>query len=119
MPAFKTARAATTVPVVAGFSALGMSKIVATADMRQRASDVGFSITAYRFIGIAEVAAAAGVARGWKSRAVGIASGGGLLSLLGGAVAVHRRAGAPVKDVLPALGFAGLVGAYVVNQLRS
>jgi uncharacterized membrane protein len=47
-----------------GFIALGSAKILAVQPMRERAAEVGFSTTAYRRIGMLEVAGAIGLLLG-------------------------------------------------------
>ena len=97
------------------FAALGLSKILALTPMRTLAAKVGFSTTAYRRIGVLEVAGAAGVALGLARPLLGALAGAGLLALLAGAVATHLRHGDRPQAVAPAVVCALLVSGYLAT----
>jgi hypothetical protein len=96
------------------FSALGSAKILALQPMRELAAEAGFTTTAYRRIGLLEVAAAIGVLIGLTEPLTGVLAGAGLLLLLAGALAVHHRKGDGPRKYAPALVCALLVAAYLV-----
>ena len=74
------------------FTLLGTAKIMALPPMRRRAAEAGFSVDAYRSIGVLEVAGAVGVALGLAVPLLGGVAAAGLLLLLAGAVITHLRA---------------------------
>lgn len=96
------------------FSALGTAKILALRPMRALAEEVGFSVSAYRRIGMLELAAAAGLLIGLIEPLIGALAGAGLLLLLGGAVLTHVRKGQGAKKFAPAVAVGLLVAAYLV-----
>jgi hypothetical protein len=75
------------------FMLLGTAKILAVAPMRQLAGEVGFSVDAYRRLGVLEVAGAIGVAVGPTVPLLGGLAATGLLLLLAGALITHVRFG--------------------------
>ena len=85
------------------FVGLGSAKVLAVPPMRERAAEVGFSTTAYRRIGLLEVAGAIGLLLGAVVPLIGALAGVGLLLLLAGAVVTHVRAGDSPKKVTPAV----------------
>ena len=95
------------------FAALGAAKLFALAPMREAAAESGFSTTAYRGIGLLEVAGAAGVALGPAVPLFGGLAGAGLLLLLGGAVVTHVRNRDAVAKLVPAVVCAVLVAGYL------
>ena len=101
------------------FIGLGSAKILAVQPMRERAADVGFSTTAYRRIGVLEVAGAIGLLLGAIEPVIGALAGIGLLLLLGGAVVAHVREGDGPKKVGPAVVCGVLVAAYLVALLAA
>ena len=104
---------ALTVMLTAILSALGFAKILAIAPMRARAAHVGFSVAAYRRIGVLEVAGAIGLAVGLVQPLLGGLAGTGLLLLLAGAVVTHVRNGDGLREVAPAVVCALLVAGYL------
>ncbi len=96
------------------FIGLGTAKILALEPMRERATEVGFSTTAYRRIGVLEVAGAIGLLLGSIEPLIGALAGIGLLLLLGGAVVAHVRKGDGPKKFAPAVIGGVLVAAYLV-----
>ena len=77
------------------FASLGLAKLLAVTSMRRRATHVGFSVDAYRWIGALEVAGAVGLTVRALSPLIATAAAVGLLLLLIGAAAAHLR----VKDL--------------------
>jgi len=92
-----------------------------TGQPRMRASAAHFGITwkRYRLIGVAELAAAAGVLAGLAWRPIGLAAGLCLGLLLLGAIATHVRAGDAVRQALPALLILALVTLYLAAALTA
>ncbi|WP_158852147.1 DoxX family protein [Saccharothrix deserti] len=101
------------------FGVLGLAKILAVPPMRALAAKSGFSIAAYRRVGVLEVAGAAGVALGPVVPLLGVLAACGLLLLLAGALIVHMRRSNGVRELAPALVCAVLVASYVIVLLGS
>jgi len=101
------------------FIGLGSAKILAVQPMRERAAEVGFSTTAYRRIGMLEVAGTIGLLLGSIEPLIGALAGIGLLLLLGGAVVAHVRAGDGPKKFGPAVICGVLTAAYLVALLAA
>ena len=99
------------------FSALGTAKILALRPMRVRAAEVGFSVPAYRRIGVLEGAAVIGLLIGLVDPVIGALAGAGLLLLLAGALVVHLRKGDGPRTYAPAVVVALVVAAYLVLHL--
>ena len=100
------------ITVTAIFIALGGAKVLALPPMRQLAAGAGFSVNAYRRIGVAELAGATGVALGLLTPLLGALAGAGLLMLLAGAIMTHVRR--KPREILPAVVCAVLVSSYLV-----
>lgn len=98
------------------FAVLGLGKILAVPSMRARAAHVGFSVDAYRRIGVLEVLGAAGLLVGLVEPVVGVLAGVGLLLLLLGALGVHVRNGDSPKLAAPAAVFGAATVAYLATQ---
>jgi hypothetical protein len=97
-----------TITVLAGilvlaFGALGSAKVAAAPAMRSKAHHAGFSVAAYRRIGLLEILAVVGLLVGIALPVVGALAAIGLLMLLGGAVVVHLRKGEGLREMAPAL----------------
>jgi hypothetical protein len=116
----------TTTSILAGilivaFAALGSAKLAAVPAMRAKAEHVGFSISAYRRIGLLEILAVVGLLVGAFVPVIGALAAAGLLLLLGGAVVTHLRNGDGPRAVVPAL-VLGVVAVgfllLVVGNLR-
>ncbi|QGN49751.1 DoxX family protein [Micromonospora sp. WMMD558] len=99
------------------FSALGTAKILALQPMRELAAHAGFSVSAYRRIGLLEIAAVIGLLIGLFQPLIGLLAGAGLLLLLGGALVVHLRKGDGPRRYAPAIVCGVLVAAYLVLQV--
>lgn len=100
--------------VAAIFVTLGAAKILALAPMLALAAKAGFSVRAYRGIGVLEVAGATGVALGPVVPLFGVLAGAGLLALLTGALVIHARNRDQARDMAPAVVCVMLVAAYLV-----
>ncbi|MFI1770029.1 DoxX family protein [Streptomyces sp. NPDC020800] len=100
--------------IVLIFALLGMAKIMALGPMPGLAAHAGFTITAYRMIGVLELAGTIGVALGPVLPLFGGLAGVGLLMLLAGAVTTHLRKGDRLPKLVPAVVCAALVAWYLV-----
>jgi hypothetical protein len=85
------------------FGVIGVLNALALPNARELAAETGFSVAAYRRIGVLQLAGVAGVALGLAMPPLGGLAGAGLLLLLAGAVVVHLRKGDPVAKVAPAV----------------
>ncbi|GAB3571002.1 DoxX family protein [Amycolatopsis endophytica] len=103
------------IPLAVIFATLGMAKILAIAPMRQLAADVGFSVAAYRRIGVLELLGAAGVLVGLAVPFVGVVTSAGLAALLAGAVITHVRNRDRVRKLVPSL----ICGLLVAGHLTA
>ncbi len=77
--------------LIVAFAAVGSAKVAAVPAMRARAEHVGFSVAAYRRIGLLEVLAVVGLLVGAFVPVIGALAAAGLLLLLGGAIVAHLR----------------------------
>ena len=116
----------TPTPILAGllvvaFAAAGSAKLAAVPAMRARAAHVGFSVAAYRRIGLLEVLAVIGLLLGAFVPVIGALAAAGLLLLLAGAIVAHLRNGDGIREIVPAVAL-GVVSAYylllVAGHLR-
>ncbi|MFE4995963.1 DoxX family protein [Streptomyces mirabilis] len=96
------------------FGAIGVLNTLASPKARELAAETGFSVAAYRRIGVLQLAGGAGAALGLAVPPLGGLAGVGLLLLLAGAVIVHLRKGDPVAKFVPAAVCAVLVASYLV-----
>jgi uncharacterized membrane protein YphA (DoxX/SURF4 family) len=90
------------------------AKLLGHPKMRQSADRFGIPWHRYRLIGVAEIAAAAGVLIGLAWRPAGLAAAAGMTLLLLGALVTHRRAHDTVTDAVPALVALAVTIAYQV-----
>ena len=107
--------------LVVAFAAAGAAKLAAVPAMRARAAHVGFSVAAYRRIGLLEILGVLGLLAGALVPMIGALAAAGLLLLLGGAVLTHVRSGDGPRELAPAvvLGLATLAFLIlVVGSLR-
>ena len=107
--------------LVVAFAAAGSAKLAAVPAMRAKAAHVGFSVSAYRRIGLLEVLAVLGLLLGAFLPLIGALAAAGLLMLLGGAVVTHLRNGDGLREIAPALALGLVTLAYlalVVGSLR-
>lgn len=93
----------------------GVPKLAGHPRMRESAAHFAIAWERYRLIGVAELAAAAGVLGGLYWRPLGVAAAVCLAPLLLGAVYQHLRAGEGVGNLLPALVSLALVAAYLMS----
>jgi uncharacterized membrane protein YphA (DoxX/SURF4 family) len=94
-------------------------KLLGHPKMRQSAAHFGIPWSGYRLIGIAELAAAAGVLIGLSRHPLGVAAAAGMVLLLLGAVITHRRAADSGKETAPALVALAITLAYLAIALTS
>ena len=78
-------------------------KLLGHPQMRQSAAHFDIPWPRYRLIGVAELAAAAGVLIGLWWHPLGVAAAAGMALLLGGALITHRHAADRGKEMAPAL----------------
>ncbi len=97
----------------------GATKLLGHPRMRQSAAHFGIPWPRYRLIGIAELAAAAGILAGVWWHPLGIAAAAGMVLLLVGAVTTHWRAADGGKEIAPALVALALTIAYLAIALTS
>lgn len=96
------------------FAGSGVAKLIGARAMRASAEHLGYSYPAFRLVGVAELAGAAGLAVGLAYHPLGVAAAIGLVALTAGAVISHLRVKDPAKVVAgPAL-FGLLALAIVV-----
>jgi hypothetical protein len=87
--------------------------------MQASADHFGIEWRRYRLLGVAELAAAAGLLAGLVWHPLGIAAALGLALLVGGAVVMHLRAGDSLKDIAPALAILLVTIVYLAVALAS
>jgi uncharacterized membrane protein YphA (DoxX/SURF4 family) len=95
------------------------AKLLGHPRMRQSAEHFGIRWPRYRLIGVAELAAAAGILAGLWWHPLGIAAAAGMILLLTGALITHRRARDSGKDMAPALIDLAITIAYLAIALTS
>jgi len=95
------------------------AKLLGHPKMRQSAAHFGIAWPRYRLIGVAELAAAAGVLAGLWFHPLGIAAAAGMILLLAGAVVTHRQAADSGKEMAPALVILAITIAYLAIALTS
>ncbi len=94
-------------------------KLLGHPRMRQSAAHFGIRWPRYRLIGVAELAAAAGILIGLWWHPLGIAAAAGMTLLLLGALLSHRRAADSGMEMAPALVALALTLAYLAIALIS
>jgi hypothetical protein len=92
-------------------------KLLAHSQMQAAAAHFGIPWSQYRLIGVAELAAAAGVLAGLAIPALGVAAAVGMTVLLGIALLAHRQAADTPKDAIPAFVALGLSVVYLTLLL--
>jgi len=85
--------------------------------MRKSAAHFGIPWPRYRLIGVAELAAAAGILAGLWWHPLGVAAAAGMALLLIGALISHRHAADSGKEMGPALVALALTIAYLAIAL--
>jgi len=93
------------------------AKLTGQPKMRKSAAHFGIPWPRYRLIGLAELAAAAGILIGLWWHPLGVAAAAGMALLLLGAIVTHRKAADSVKDMVPALVGLVLTLAYLALAL--
>jgi uncharacterized membrane protein YphA (DoxX/SURF4 family) len=96
-----------------------IGKLTGQPKMRQSAEHFGIEWPRYRLIGVAELAAAAGILIGLWWHPLGIAAAAGMALLLVGALVSHRRAGDSPKETASALIALAITIAYLAIALIS
>ena len=94
-------------------------KLIGQPKMRQSAEHFGIPWSRYRLIGVAELAAAAGILIGLWWHPLGLAAAAGMALLLLGALITHRRARDSAKEMAPALVALAITVAYLAIALTS
>ena len=94
-------------------------KLLGNRKMRQSAAHFGIPWPSYRLIGVAELAAAAGVLAGLWWHPLGVSAAAGMALLLAGALITHRRAADSGKEMAPALVALAITIAYLAIVLTS
>ena len=94
-------------------------KLAGQPKMRQSAAHFGIPWPRYRLIGVAELAAAAGILIGLWWHPLGVAAAAGMALLLAGALITHQRAADSGKATAPALLALALALAYLAIALTS
>src|SRR6478735_5885207 len=89
--------------LVVAFAAAGAAKVAAVPAMRARAAHVGFTVAAYRRIGILEILGVLGLLVGAFVPAIGALAAAGLLLLLGGRRVTNLRNGDGMRELTLAL----------------
>ena len=93
------------------------AKLLGHPKMRHAAAHFGIGWSRYQLIGVAELAAAAGVVIGLWWHPLGVAAAAGMALLLADAVITHRRAADGAKEIAPALAALALTIAYLAIAL--
>jgi hypothetical protein len=89
------------------------AKLLGHPKMQKSAAHFGIPWRRYRMIGAAELAAAAGILAGLLWHPLGMAAATGMVVLLIGALATHRRALDSTKEMVPALLTLAITIAYL------
>jgi DoxX-like family len=93
------------------------AKLLSHPKMRHAAAHFGIPWSRYRLIGVAELAAAAGILIGLWWHPLGLAAAAGMAVLLAGAIVTHRKASDGMKEMAPAVVALLLSLAYLVIGL--
>jgi uncharacterized membrane protein YphA (DoxX/SURF4 family) len=97
----------------------GTGKLLGHPKMRQSAAHFGIPWPRYKLIGIAELAAAAGILIGLWWHPIGLAAAAAMALLLLGAVITHRKAEDDAKEMAPALLALAITLAYLAIALTN
>ena len=95
------------------------AKLLGHPKMQKSAAHFGIPWRHYRLIGVAELAAAAGVLAGLWWHPLGVAAATGMVVLLIGALITHRRALDTAKEMAPALLTLAITIAYLAIAATS
>src|SRR5580704_11640538 len=93
------------------------AKLTGQPKMRKSAAHFGIPWSRYRLIGVAELAAAAGILIGLWWHPLGLAAAAGMALLLLGAIIAHRKAADRAKEMSPAWVALLLTLAYLTIAL--
>jgi DoxX-like family len=85
------------------FAATGVMKVMATGTARDNAVHLGVSLRLSRLIGIAELAAVAGLLGGLAVKPLAVVTVAAVILLMVGAIGSHLKAGDKGAAVLPAV----------------
>jgi hypothetical protein len=89
------------------------AKLAGHPKMRHAAAHFGITWRRYRLLGVAELAAAAGVLVGLVWLPAGLLAAAGMTLLLIGALITHRRVHDNIREALPALLALAVSGTYL------
>ncbi len=89
------------------------AKLAGHPKMRHAAAHFGIAWRRYRLIGVAELAAAAGVLIGLFWRPAGLLAAAGMILLLIGALVTHRRAHDSIREAVPAVVALAVAAGYL------
>ena len=89
------------------------AKLAGHPKMRHAADHFGIAWRRYRLIGVAELAAAAGVLIGLFWRPAGLLAAAGMILLLAGALVTHRRAHDSIREAVPAVVALAVTAGYL------
>ena len=95
------------------------AKLLGHPKMQKSAAHFGIPWRHYRLIGVAELAAAAGVLAGLWWHPLGVAAAAGMVVLLIGALITHRRALDTAREMAPALLTLAITIAYLAIAATS
>lgn len=100
--------------LAATFAVHGALMVLAVPVMRAGAEHVGLTVRQFRYIGVLELAAAAGLVAGLVVPALGAAAGAGVIVLMAAAAAAHIRVGDPPARMVPAVALGAAALLYEV-----
>jgi uncharacterized membrane protein YphA (DoxX/SURF4 family) len=95
----------------------GAAKVAGHARMRESARHFRIGWHRYRLIGVAELAAGAGILAGLWWHPLGLAAAAGMALLMVGALITHWRAGDRGKVLAPALTTLLIAAGYLITAL--
>jgi hypothetical protein len=99
------------------FVATGMAKLLGHPKMVEASAHLGYSMRAFRIIGLLEVLGAAGMLLAPLSLPLSISAATGLILLMIGGSIAHLRASDPIRLATPALACALLTAGAVGLQV--
>ncbi|OMC40599.1 hypothetical protein A5740_01350 [Mycobacterium sp. GA-1841] len=99
------------------FGVAGFVNILYLEKARRESEHLQISSRLSRFVGVCQLTGAIGLIAGMFWPVLGAAAAVGLMSLMVGAVAIHRRVGDSARAALPAVVVCGVAGFVVAGQL--
>ncbi|GAB2552603.1 DoxX family protein [Nocardia heshunensis] len=96
------------------FLVVGISMVLALDFQRANAAHLGYSVAAFRRIGVLALLGAVGVLLGLAIPAVGVLAAIGLVAMMAGAVISHRRAHDGFDKLTPPIATAIMATVYLV-----